>query len=145
MARHRDDESPYIIVERTEDGGGILPFLWGALIGAGVAILFAPRAGHETRAEITGNVRRLKERAEDTVRGVQESVTDAVEGVREQVGGRVNIARNAFESGKTAARESRADMEKRIRAARESFESGQRAARSGREFTDADLDEDEEI
>ena len=145
MARHRDDETPYIIVERTEDGGGVLPFLWGALIGAGVAMLFAPRSGRETRAEITGGVRRLKEKAEDTVRGVQESVTDAVEGVREQVGGRVNVARTAFDAGKTAARESRADMEKRIRAARESFESGQRAARRGDGFTDLDLDEDEEI
>jgi gas vesicle protein len=145
MARYRNEETPYIIVERTDDGAGVLPFLWGALIGAGVAILFAPRSGRETRAEITGGVNRLKERVEDTVRGVQESVTEAVEGVREQVGGRVNVARNAFDAGKSAARESRADMEKRIRAARASFESGQRAARQGQEYTDADLDEDEEI
>jgi gas vesicle protein len=145
MARHRDEETPYIIVERSEDGGGVLPFLWGALIGAGVAILFAPRSGRETRAEITGGVNRLKEKVEDTVRGVQESVTDAVEGVRGQVGERVNVARSAFDAGKTAARESRADMEKRIRAARESFESGQRAARMGQGYSEADLDEDEEI
>ncbi|MGQ0813131.1 MAG: YtxH domain-containing protein [Gemmatimonadota bacterium] len=146
MVRHRDDDIPYLVVERTESGG-VLPFLWGALVGAGVALLLAPRSGRETRAEITGGVRRLRDKAEDTVRGVQESVADAVEGVREQVGGRVTVARSAFDAGKTAARESRADMERRIRAARASFESGQRAARRGDEYSDIDLEdlEDEEI
>lgn len=145
MARHRDDDLPYIIVERESSGGGVLPFLWGALIGAGVALLYAPRTGRETRAEITGGVRRLKERAEDTVRGVQESVTEAVEGVREQVGGRVGAARNAFNVGKETARESRADMERRIREARASFEAGQRSARKRQPYVDDDLDEDEEV
>lgn len=134
MRRHRDEELPYIIIEREAEGGGVMPFLWGALIGAGVALLFAPRSGRETRAEITGGVRKL-----------QDSVTQAVDGVREQVTNRVSAARGAFDTGRSAARESRADMERRIREARASFESGQRTARRGREYTDDDLDEDEEI
>lgn len=143
MARYRQDE-PYIIVERTE-GPGILPFLWGALIGAGAALLFAPRSGAETRAEISGGVRRLREQAEDAVRGVQESVAGAVEGVRDQVTGRVANARTAMDAGRSAARESRADMERRIRAARASFESGRRAARNREGYTDADLGEDDDV
>ncbi|HEX6558566.1 MAG TPA: YtxH domain-containing protein [Longimicrobiales bacterium] len=143
MARHRrnDDELPYIIVERTSDEGSVLPFLWGALLGAGIALLFAPRSGRETRAAITDGARNLKQKAEETVRGVQDSVSEAVEGVRHQVSGRVNVARDAVEAGRSAARESRADMERRIREARAGFEAGARAARSGEEFTDDDLDE----
>ena len=143
--RNRPDELPYIIVERSESGVGVLPFLWGALIGAGAALLLAPRTGRETRAEITGGVRKLRERAEETVRGVQDSMTEAVDGVRETVTGRVNVARSAFDAGKTAARESRSDMERRIREARASFESGQRAARRGEEYSEIDLGDDEEI
>lgn len=142
MARHHDDELPYIVVERSSDGGGILPFLWGALIGAGVALLFAPRSGRETRAEITGGARRLREAAEEKVRGVQESVNDAVDNVRSQVSGKVNTARNAFDVGRTVARESRADMERRIREARAGFESGAAAARAQEPFDDEDLDEE---
>ncbi|HUP89639.1 MAG TPA: YtxH domain-containing protein [Longimicrobiales bacterium] len=145
MARHRNDEDlPYIIVERSgDDGGGLLPFLWGALVGAGVALLFAPRSGAETRAELSSGARRLRDAAEETVRGVQESVTGAVDGVREQVTGRVSVARNAYDAGRSAARESRAQMEARIREARLGFEAGADAARDGHEFTDDDLDEDE--
>lgn len=145
--RNHEEEQPYIIVERSESSLGVLPFLWGALVGAGVALLFAPRSGRETRAEINSGVRKLKERAEDTVRGVQDSVTEAVDGVREQVNSRVNVARSAFDAGKSAARESRADMERRIREARASFESGRVAARRGEEYSDVDIDfeDDEEV
>jgi gas vesicle protein len=150
MKRHRrrprtEDETPYIVVERSGGDGGILPFLWGALVGAGVALLFAPRSGAETRAEITDGARRLKKAAEDTVRGVQDSVTEAVDGVRHKVTGRVDVARTAFDAGRTAARESRADMERRIREARAGFEAGANAARTGAEFTDSDLDEEDII
>lgn len=144
MARHqRDDDLPYIVVERREEGGTLLPFLWGALIGAAAALLWAPRSGRETRAELTAGARRLRRAAEDTVKGVQESVNDAVSNVREQVTSRVNVARDAYDAGRSAARESRADMERRIREARGGFESGAEAARAGEVYTDTDLDEEE--
>lgn len=143
MARHHDDDDlPYIVVERTSDGSGILPFLWGALIGAGVALLYAPRSGRETRAEISGRARRFKEGAEAKVRGVQESVNEVVDNVRNQVSGRVNTARDALDVGRTVARESRADMERRIREARAGFESGAAAARAEQPFDDDELDDD---
>lgn len=148
MRRRRREpkaEVPYIVVERHDDTS-LAPFLWGALIGAGVALLFAPRAGRETRESITQGAMRLKEAAEDTVRTVQESVTGAVDTVRSQVGGGVERARSAIDAGRTAARESRADMERRIREARAGFESGARTARAGRVYDEADvLDDDDEV
>lgn len=135
MARYKyDDDLPYIVVERREAGGGILPFLWGALIGAGIALLYAPKSGDETRAEIAGGARRLRKSAEDAVRGVQDTVVGRVSGVR-----------NAVNTGKHAARQSRAEMERKIREARAGFESGARAGRSGLPYRDDDADLDEDV
>jgi gas vesicle protein len=143
--REFNEDVPYIVVERHEEGG-IAPFLWGALIGAGIALLFAPRSGRDTRETIAQRALRLKEAAEDTVRTVQESVTGAVDNVRSQVGGGMQRARSAVDAGRTAARESRADMERRIREARAGFEAGARAARGGRVYEEVEvLDEDDEI
>lgn len=140
MRRERKDV-PYIVVER-ENSTPILPFLWGALIGGGIALLFAPRTGYETRAEITSGARRLRRAAEDKVRDVQDTVSEAVDGVRHQVAGRVSVARNAFDAGRVAARESRADMERRIREARLGFEAGAAAARAGVEFEEELVDDE---
>ncbi len=143
--RQYNDEVPYIVVERQDDTT-LAPFLWGAMIGAGIALLFAPRAGRETRETITQGALRLKDAAEDTVRTVQESVTGAVDNVRTQVGGGVQRARTAIDAGRTAARESRSDMERRIREARAGFDAGARAARTGTTYDEVDvLDEDDEI
>ncbi len=146
MRRRVNEENiPYIVVERQEDSG-VAPFLLGALIGAGIALLFAPRSGEETRETLTQGARRLRAAAEDTVRTVQESVTGAVDNVRTQVGGGVQRARHAIDAGKSAARESRAEMERRIREARAGFEAGARAARSGLPYEEAAvLDEEDEI
>lgn len=143
--RHRDKDVSYIIVERSDDTG-VAAFVWGALIGAGVALLFAPKSGRDTRNSISQGARRLKEAAEDTVRTVQDSVTGAVDNVRSQVGGTMTRARTAVDRGRNAARESRAEMERRIREARAGFESGARAARAGRPYDEADvMDEDDAI
>ncbi len=45
------DETPYIVIER-EGGGGLGSFILGALVGAGLALLFAPQSGEETQEEI---------------------------------------------------------------------------------------------
>src|SRR5688572_17442027 len=150
MARHEEDEDdlPYVVIERRSAGFGT--FLLGALLGAGVALVFAPRSGRELRSGLTDGVRKLKEGAEETVRNVQESVTGAITGVRDQVVGRVEAARDAFDAGRDAARESRAEMERRIREARQGFDAGVKAARRNRPATrpaaDAELlGEDEDV
>lgn len=148
MARRRrtrdqdHDDLPYVVIERRGSGAG--PFIVGALLGAGIALLFAPRSGREVREGITTGVRRLKETAEDTVRNVQESVNTAIGGVREQVVGRIDAARGAFDAGREAARESRADMERRIREARAGFDAGVQAARKPSRPTAASMDEEED-
>ena len=64
--RDRDDV-PYIVIER-ETGGGVGSFLAGALLGAGLALLFAPKTGKETQEELRARAKQLKEVAEERVR-----------------------------------------------------------------------------
>ncbi|HSJ14085.1 MAG TPA: YtxH domain-containing protein [Longimicrobiales bacterium] len=99
------DDLDYIIIERKRGGFGA--FLWGAAIGAGLALLYAPRSGQQTRGEIVASATRLRDRAEDVVRQAQGTVTERVDGVRSDVRGRIDAAREAFDAGRQAARETR--------------------------------------
>jgi len=133
-----DEEYPYIVVER--QSGALGSFLLGALVGAGVALLFAPRSGRELRDGIADGARRLKDSAEDKVRGVQDAVNDTLESVRRQVSDRVDAARDALDAGREAARESRAEMERRIRETRAGYESARRAYEGDEDLEEEDLD-----
>jgi gas vesicle protein len=99
------DDLDYIIVERKRGGFGA--FLWGAAIGAGVALLYAPRSGRATRDELRAGVTRVRDRAEDAVRNAQGAVTERIDGVRGDVRGRIDAAREAYDAGRQAARETR--------------------------------------
>ena len=109
------DEYATIIIERES---GVGTFLLGALIGAGAALLFAPRAGRETRTELLAGVDRLRDRAQETVREIQTSVADRIDDVRGDVRGRVTAARDAVDAGRRAARERGAAMRAGYEAAR---------------------------
>jgi gas vesicle protein len=54
-------------------------FFLGGIIGAGVALLVAPRAGKETRQQIMGAAEGAKGKAEDYYKQVKETVTSALE------------------------------------------------------------------
>lgn len=123
----RQSEMPYVVIERRSSGLG--GFLLGALTGAAVALLFAPRTGEETRAELRDGVRRLKDRADETVRTMQDAVGDTLEGVRSTVNDRLDHARDAFEAGRQSARDAREDLERKARDTRERIRAGIEAAR----------------
>lgn len=114
------DDLPLIVVERRSGGFG--SFLIGALIGAGLAVLYAPRSGEQTRREIADGARRLRESAEETARKIQHSVSETIEELREEVTERVDSARQAMDAGREAARATRADLERRVRQAAEATE-----------------------
>ncbi|HSJ24598.1 MAG TPA: YtxH domain-containing protein [Longimicrobiales bacterium] len=146
MAHH--DDVPYVIIERRS--GGATAFLWGALMGAGAALLLAPRTGRETRDEIRSGALRLRDRAEDAVRNVSDQVTGAIGGVRDEVEDRLDRARDAFEAGRAAARETRGEMEARVREVRAGVRGGVSAARGDTGTSvitpdDVDADTDSEL
>jgi gas vesicle protein len=123
-----DHEEGYVIIERRTGNFGT--FVWGMLLGAAAALLFAPKSGRETRQELTDSVHRLRDQAEDKVHEVQRSVTEAVEDVRRQFEEGIDTARRAVDSGKEAARASRAEMERHLRDSSDAFRSGFEAARA---------------
>jgi gas vesicle protein len=81
----------------TPVGGFVAAFAIGALAGAGIALLYAPRSGKETRKLIADKGHELKGRA-----------TDAIEDARDFIEGKKAEIAAAVEAGKEAMREERA-------------------------------------
>ncbi|MEX0935566.1 MAG: YtxH domain-containing protein [Gemmatimonadota bacterium] len=130
------DEVPYIVVEK--EGSGIGSFLVGALLGAGVALLFAPRSGEETQQEIKDRAVRLKGAAEERMREVQTQLEERLDQARADVMERVDSIREAVESGREAAGEARHELGDRIERSKAAYRAGIDAAR------DAAREEEEE-
>ena len=58
----------------------------GAIIGAAAGLLFAPKAGTETREELTGKLKELKHKTEEWVAEQKTKRTAKVEAALEEVG-----------------------------------------------------------
>jgi gas vesicle protein len=121
------DQVPYIVVER--EGGGVGAFLLGALLGAGVALLFAPRSGEETQREIKERVVRLRDVAGQRVREAQARIEERLDQTRGEVMDRVDSIREAMESGRRAASDARSELEGRIERTKAAYRAGMEAAR----------------
>lgn len=123
------DEDGYIIIER-ERGGGFGSFLVGTLVGAGLALLFAPQSGEETQEEIKTRARKLKDAAEEKMREAQHTLEERLDEARHGVETRVDSVREAVESGRHAAREAREELGQRIERSKAAYRAGIDAARS---------------
>jgi gas vesicle protein len=82
-------------------GGFLAAFAIGALVGTGIALLYAPRSGKETRKLIADKSRELKGKA-----------TDAIEDARNFIDDKKAEITAAVEAGKEAMREERAKHQK---------------------------------
>ena len=122
------DEPPYIVIER-ERSGGFGSFVLGALVGAGLALLFAPQSGEETQEELKKQARRFRAQAEERVRGAQEELESRLDQARAGVQSRVEGVRGAVESGRQAARDARVDLERRLEQSKVAYRAGIDAAR----------------
>lgn len=110
-------EQPAVIVERdhrTEIGA----FLLGALVGAGIALLFAPGSGEETQARLRTQARRLRELTGERVRGL-----------REDLGARVDAAKGVLGQGRQLAAEAREELEDKLARSKAAYRAGLDAAR----------------
>lgn len=125
MAEYEWDEDgePYVVIEKSEPGVGT--FLAGLAIGAGLALLFAPKSGEETRRDIERRARKIGDQAQDLVSEVTESVQEKFQEAKAGVENRIDSARNAVElkrrqvtnavdAGRAAAQQARVELEQRI-------------------------------
>lgn len=122
------DEGPYIVIER-DGGGGAGAFILGALVGAGLALLFAPRTGEETQQDLKERALKLKSAAEARVREAQKQLEERLETAREGVHHRVEGVKDAVEAGRKAAVEARDDLERKLERSKAAYRAGVDAAR----------------
>lgn len=133
------EEGPYIIVER-DSGSGVGSFILGALLGAGVALLFAPRSGEETQAEIRERARQLRDTAEDRVREASRQLEGRLDEARDSLGARVDRVRDAVDSGRQAATEARTELEEKLERSKAAYRAGIDAARAAASESGGDED-----
>lgn len=126
-----DNGEDYVIIEH-RSGGSFGTFIWGLLIGAAAALLYAPKSGRETREELSDSMTRLRDQAEGRVREVQDTMTEVVEDARRQFEEGVDTARKAVETGRQAVKERRDKVEEQVEESREAFQAGYEAARAAR-------------
>jgi gas vesicle protein len=86
-------------------GGALL--IAGGLVGAGVALLFAPQSGRQTRRDIARYGRKVKRQAEDIV----DDFAGSVHGMVESIGER---AEEILDKGKDLAHDAKLDLIKAI-------------------------------
>jgi gas vesicle protein len=90
-----EDDEPYVVIEKTS--GGMSSFLVGLAVGAGLALLFAPQSGAETRRRITRNAKKMRRAAETAVGDVTEKVGETFETAKQRVEEKIEEARGAIE------------------------------------------------
>lgn len=80
----------------------IFSFFLGGLVGAGVALLFAPKSGKETREKIKELAGDAVEKAEGVIEQVKGKITSAVEKGKGLYEEKKSIVTTAIEAGKEA-------------------------------------------
>ncbi len=135
------EHQPVIVVEKSS---GIGSFLWGAVIGAGVALLLAPRTGEETRAELRSRGRRLRAKAEDTADELQTRLEDGYEVAKARVEEKFERTRRNLSETRAGARDAVRAGKAAVHSARDELESKLAEAKAARnEAGEADLDIDD--
>lgn len=129
MRDHDEDEELEIVIE--ERGGGVRTFLLGAAVGAGVALLLAPRSGRETQRELGRALAGLRDggvgggpsfpRSAGSLRG---RVTGRLDDVRQAVDDGLGRVRGAVEEGRMAARQARVELRRRMDEAKATYRAG---------------------
>ncbi len=119
----------------------------GLAVGAGMALLFAPRTGEETRRQLKNTGRRLRTAASEKAEDLQDAlgggyertrvrVEEGLDSARQTIDDKRDGARDAYEAGKSAVKTARSELEKRL--------AKSKAARStGRDGKRKKADEDE--
>ncbi|HEX9166994.1 MAG TPA: YtxH domain-containing protein [Gemmatimonadales bacterium] len=120
--RERDSE---VFIVEPDRGSGLGWFVVGAALGAGLALLFAPASGEETRRRLRREAGKLKDRAEDVIDDlsyeydrVREDVEEKVDEVKEKVTGAARSLVDEARSRKTSVSAARDELERRLADAR---------------------------
>jgi gas vesicle protein len=88
--------------EGYSSGSVLLSFLLGGVVGAGLALLFAPQSGRETRQKIKDLTDEVKDKTTEYVKQAKEKATSIVDEGKEYYDEKKSILKSAVEAGKEA-------------------------------------------
>ncbi|RPI34301.1 MAG: YtxH domain-containing protein [Nitrospiraceae bacterium] len=83
-------------------GSVLLSFLLGGVVGAGLALLFAPQSGRETRQKIRELADDVKDKTTDYANQAKEKVSSLVEEGKGYYDEKKSILKSAVDAGKEA-------------------------------------------
>lgn len=89
-------------MERTRTGGTFLAFLIGGVVGAGIALLYAPNSGAETRRKMKDGLGDATDWAKGKYDDARDTVADTTGKVRQMVDDKKEDLKAAVEAGKEA-------------------------------------------
>lgn len=114
------DDREITIVEA--EGSGVKWFLAGAILGAGLGLLFAPQSGERTRRDISRKARELKDDAGDRIDDLADEVGTRTRKVKAKVEDWVEDVTDEVKAGRRklqgVANDARDDLERRLAEAR---------------------------
>jgi len=88
--------------EGYSSGSVLLSFLLGGVVGAGLALLFAPQSGRETRQKIKDLADDVQEKSAEYVSQAKEKAASLVEDGKGYYDEKKSILKSAVEAGKEA-------------------------------------------
>ncbi len=94
-----------------DSSNGFLWFLAGLGIGAAVGVLYAPKAGRETREDILRAAEEGRDMVRDRARQYREQANQWVEKGKDSLNQQKEQFRSAFEAGRQAYREATTEPE----------------------------------
>jgi len=80
----------------------LMAFLLGGVVGAGLALLFAPLSGRETRERIRDLAEEVKEKAEGAIDEIRDKVKETLDVGKKTLEEKKSIVTAAYEAGKEA-------------------------------------------
>lgn len=98
--------------EGHSSGSMLLSFLLGGIVGAGLALLLAPRAGSETRQKIKDFADDITDKTTGYVDQAKEKMTTVVEKGKGSYEEKKSLVRSAIEAGKDAYEEEKEKLSK---------------------------------
>ena len=93
----------------TNTGPNVSNFLLGFGIGVGITLLFAPKAGEETRMYLKDKIKEGKQYAQDKTNEIQEQAKDLLNRGEQVVAREVERLASAVDAGRVAYRQSKAN------------------------------------
>ncbi len=122
------EDGPLVVIER-EGGSNAAAFLIGAAVGAGLALLFAPRSGRETQEQLKARALELRDVAQERARAAKEGLEERIGRAGEQVREQIESVRGAVNAGRRAALDARAELHDRLETSKAAYRAASDAAR----------------